>query len=121
MGAPQIVGKGLDLFKTLVFDTAVEAAIAAWAAPVIAIPIIGPIVNDLIMDFANKLYDVLAGGVLFETVLFVDAQHRAAFDTAQTGLKGIAIQYGIDSQQFKDAHAKEKAALKLFGQFNIAH
>lgn len=112
MGLEDGVAKGLDLFKTLVFDTAVEAAIAAWAPWISKIPFL----KGIITGFTDKLYAQLAGSIIFGTVLFVNVQHRRAFDAAQTDLKGIALTKGIDSPEFKEAHERERQALKKFGQ-----
>jgi hypothetical protein len=120
LGIPQDIASGLDLFRTLIFDNAVEAAILEYEGPVIAVPVIGPAIEDVEVKFANLLYNKLAGQIVFESVYFVDAAHRKAFDTASHGLKQIALAKGLDSPEYKEAHAKEKAALKKFGQFGVA-
>jgi hypothetical protein len=120
VGAPQDVKKGLDLFRTLIFDTTVEAVLAAYTGGLTKIPIIGFIIEDLVLDFADKLYDKLGGVVIFGTILFVDVQHRRAFDEASIGLKKIAIEKGINSPEFKEAHEIERQALKKLVQFGVA-
>lgn len=119
MGIPQDVGKGLDLFRTLIFDSAVDAELAALG--VTEIPLLGGIISSLIKKFADSLYERLAGAVVFGTILFVDLQHRKIFDDASLTLKKVAIEKGINSPEFKDAHEKEKAALKKFIQFGAAN
>lgn len=119
MGAPQDVAKGLDLFRTLVFDNAVEAAMVDYLGPVLAIPVLGYVVKTMILKFADALYNRLEGIVVLGSVLFVDAVHRKAFETASIGLKQIALEKGLNSPEYKEAHEREKQALKKFGQFNV--
>lgn len=123
MGIPQDVEKGLDLFRTLVFDNVVDAAITTYGASIAAIPIVGPIIfaflRSLLLGFADTLYNKLGGEVILGTVLFVDVIHRQMFEHSSIGLKKIAIEKGINSPEFKVAHEKEKQDLKKFGQFNI--
>lgn len=119
MGTPQDVNKGLDLFRTLIFDNVVEAAIVEFEGSLISIPVAGEVIKEVEMKFADLLYEKLQGQVVLSTVLFVDVAHRKAFAEAEVGLKGIALEKGIDSPEFKEAHEKEKQALKKFGQFNV--
>lgn len=119
MGTPQTVAKGMDLFKTLVFDTVVEAAIVNYEGPLLAIPLLGGIIKRVEIDFADYLYKQLCGAVMFQTILFVDAEHRRLFDEAASGLKAVALRYGLDSPEYQKKHEEEKLALKKFGQFNI--
>lgn len=97
----------------------VEAALVDYAGPLLAIPIIGPIIDKALRYFADILYKKLQGQVVFDSILFVDLAHRQAFSAASTSLQQIAMNKGIDSQEFKDAHETEKQALKKFGQFNV--
>lgn len=101
------------------FDNAVEAAIIAYEGPIVSIPILGSVVQDIEEGFADALYNKLKGQIVLETALFVDAEHRRVFDSAQTGLKKIALEKGVDSEEFKAAHELEKQALKKMGQFNV--
>lgn len=120
MGGIQDVQKGLDLFKTLVFDNTIEALLLEYLGPVLAIPLLGPILRALILKFTDKVYERLNGVVMMQTVLFVTKQNREAFDEAGIELKRIALTKGIDSSEFKVAHDKEKLALKKLIQFDIA-
>lgn len=119
MGVPQDVQKGLDLFRTLVFDNVVDAAIIEYEGPLVATPIVGTVIKEIEEKFADILYNKLGGQVVLASVLFVDIAHRKAFETASIGLKQIAIEHGLNSPEYKDAHEREKQALKKFGQFNI--
>lgn len=120
MGIPQDVAKGLDLFRTLIYDNIVEGLLTEYTAGLIHIPILGTFINSLILHFADDLYNKLGGVVIFGTILFVDVTHRQAFDAAETDLKLIALTKGIDSKEYRDAHEKEKQALKKLGQFGVA-
>jgi hypothetical protein len=119
MGVPQDIGKGLDLFRTLIFDNAIDAVLTTELAGIVGIPIIGGWIKSLILKFADAIYNKLKDQVVFGSILFVDVAHRKVFETASIGLKKVAIEKGLNSPEYREAHAKEKEALKKFGQFNI--
>lgn len=119
MGIPQDVGKGLDLFKSLVFSPLIDTFLGAYIAPVLAIPIIGPLVRDIIQYIGGLFYDWAAGVIRWETIIFMDTEHYKAYADASLSLKSIALAKGLNSPEYKAAHDKEKLALKKFGQFNV--
>lgn len=105
-----------DIFKQVVWDTLVKAAIAALfqAAPYLAVWPIGPIITYIINQFSAALYSVLRIIVDLEAIAFVNAEYKSAFDKAAVTLKIIAHDKGIDSKEFADA--KENAK-KIFAKY----
>lgn len=113
--------KGLDTFKTLVFDPLVNVAIgkviglAGWLSW-------GPIsfvVTKAITFIANKLYDELGEVINFQYVMLLNEKHHKAFVEANTELRGLAKTRGINSKEFKEAREKRKVALAKFARSNL--
>lgn len=111
---------GLDgLFKSLVWDTMVRAALSYLfaAIPWLAWGPLGAAVSFIAMHFADKLYVLLSDVVEMEYIAFKNEAHRKAFDEAAAGLQAIADAKGPDSEEFKNEREKAKAALSKFVRF----
>jgi hypothetical protein len=108
--------KAGDLFKDLVWDNLVDAALGALftALPILKIWPIGPIINSVVRLFADKLFAALQLAIDLQIIAFVNGEHRRAFDDASVKLKIIASSHGIESEEFKKARKEHRDALSKF-------
>jgi hypothetical protein len=110
-----------DLFKSLVWDWMVKAALGRLfaAAPFLAWGPIGWIVTAVVDRYTGELYDLLHEFIDFKVIAFRNVELRDAFITAELKLKGIAQSYGIYSPEYKVAHEAERQDFARF--VRIAH
>lgn len=112
----------VDLFKTLVWDNLVGAALQ-WlfvTIPFLAWGPIGAVVTWIVMKFTDKFYAMVKLFISVELIVFRNLEFGKTYAAAQINLKQIAGEKGIDSQEFKDAHVKEKQALSNLVKFDPA-
>ena len=109
-----------ELFKQLVWDTMVRAALAKLfaAAPFLAWGPLGPVVTYLAVYFTDKLYAIMAQTIEMEFIAFKNEAHRRTFDKSVNELQSIADGPGVDSPQFKEQREKALADLAEFVRFN---
>lgn len=102
--------------KTFVWDTLVETEIAALfvAVPWLGVWPLGPIIHFLLTTFSDRLYAEGRLGVDEAAIVFVNAAHKAAFDTELVKLKVIAHEKGVESDEFKKERADAREALRKF-------
>ncbi len=108
--------KILDVFKDLVFDTALklvinkiiaQAAFLSWGP-------IAYLVGVAVNYIGGLLYEALREYINLEVIILKHEAHHKAFVSAQIALRGIAQTKGIESQEFQDARSIHKAALAKF-------
>ena len=105
-----------DVFKDLVWDAIVKAALARLfaAIPWLGWGPVGILVSWVVGHFAEKLYGAMALAIDFRLIAYRNEQHRQAFETASVTLKIIARDQGIDSEQFQKAREAHAKALSKF-------
>lgn len=103
----------MDLFKDLVYDNLVKAAIERLflAAPFLAWGPFGVIVTHYLTKFANLLYEVTKTFVIVESIPIKNEALRKEYDRASVKLKIIAGEKGINSTEFKEARNADKENL----------
>lgn len=111
----------MDIFKSLVWDTLIEAAVVYLHAafPWTAIPPISWIIDTVIDIFADAVYKVCKEVWDVESIVLRNEEHRAAYEKAQVTLKIIAKDNGIESEEFKNAREKSKADLSRFIRIHL--
>lgn len=116
------ITRGLDLFKSLVYDQLVTAAIGEMivAVPFLGCPVIRQLFTAAVDWIADRLYDVTEKFIDTQTIILINDEQKAAYQAASINLALIAHDKGQDSQEFKDAHAKELITLKSLIQYNSA-
>jgi hypothetical protein len=108
-----------DIFKELVWDVLVKAAIGQLfaALPFLAWGPIGIVVSWALTLFANKLYEGVKEFVNLQAIVLRNEAHQRAYDRASVSLKIIAQQKGIESPEFKNAREDHKKKLSEFVRF----
>ena len=108
-----------DLFKDLIWDTTLEALVAAASGILPGwLSWLGPLVGSILITFADKLYYALKLVVDMENVRIKNAELRREFAAASVELRYLIDSQGIDSEAFKHARVEHKKALSKFVQWN---
>ena len=108
--------KALDVFKTLIFDALVKAAIARIisVAPAFAWGPLSFIITKVVWYVANALYEEMHTAINFQIILLNNRKHHDAYIEAQMVLLKIAKDKGIDSDEFENQRVIHQAALRKF-------
>lgn len=108
------------IFKSLVWDTLIEAGLAALftAMPGLNIWPIRTILSGFIHLFSDRLFGVLKLTVDLQAIAFVNEAHKKAFDNEAVKLKILAKDRGIDSPEFKEARDDAKVVLSQYVHFS---
>lgn len=111
-----------DLFKQLVWDTLVKAALQRLflLVPFLGWGPIGTIITWLVLKYADQLYDAVALYINVELISYRNIEFGQTYAAAEMNLKQIAADKGIDSQEFQDARTVEKQALSNVVKFDPA-
>ena len=105
-----VLKKAEDLFKTLAWDTLVQAALVALKID------FWPL-NVIFEYFSEKLYELTRLQFDMAMITFINAEHEAAFDKAEVTLKILGQQKGVDSPEYQAAKENAKNALSKFVRF----
>lgn len=116
------VDTAIDLFKTLVWDNLIKAALADLFAsvPLLGWGPIGYVITALVIRFSDKLY---AGVKLFievKEIVFKNESLKNEYGRRSVELKIVAHDYGILSPEFEKAHEKNRNAMADFVRFDVA-
>ena len=108
-----------DLFKSMVWDTIVAAALRQLfvAVPLLGWGPFGVVIGWLASFFGNKLYALIRLSIEMEAIVLKNRAHQEAFRKAGLVLKIIAQDKGINSIEFKAARARHQKALAEFVRF----
>lgn len=108
-----------DLFKDLVWDLLVKAALSKLfaAIPWLGWGPVGILVGWIVGMLADYLYDAVKMTIDLQVIAFKNEQHRREYDKAGVTLKLIARDKGIDSPEFKAARDENKKSLSRFVTF----
>lgn len=102
-----------DLFKGLAWDTLITAALAYFNID------FWPL-NAVLTFFTNRVYEFLRLQFDLGTIVFTNAEHKRAFDSASVTLKIVAQDRGINSPEFMNAKENARLALARFVHFGDA-
>lgn len=109
-----------DLFKDLVWDNLVKAALSRLfvVVPLLGWGPIGFVVTWFATRFANQIYESVKMAIQLEAISLRNESYKRAFDAAHAKLAVIAYKKGIHSPEFRQARDESKKALSQFAQFN---
>lgn len=108
-----------DLFKALVWNNLIKAALARLflAVPFLGWGPIGVVVSWVVTKIADKLYDELEMIVNLQAIALKNEIHQREFDRASMKLHIIAREKGTASSEFKNAREHAKESLSQFVRF----
>jgi len=108
------------LFKTLVWDNLISAALVALFAGAswLAWPPMRQIITGVVLKTADWLFKNFKLVVDLEAIAFLNHEHEVAYNSAYVGLREIAERAGENSEEFKRARENAKADLSKFGRYN---
>lgn len=111
-----------DLFKELVWDNLVNAALIELfvAFPALGWGPFGVFIRWLVHKYADKLYVASKTFLDIQRVVFKNEKLQREYDSASAKLKIIAHGNGINSDQFRSAREDAKKRLSEFVRFDIA-
>lgn len=111
-----------SIFKSLLWDTTVEGLLAHIyaSAPWLTLWPLKQVTSGLVTLATDKFYSILKTFVDVETISFVNAEHAKAYDSASLKLKVIALEKGVDSEEFRKAKDDAKAALSQLVRFGAS-
>lgn len=101
------VSIGENLFKDGVWNPTVQAVLAQYGLNFWPLTAIVGVITDAIYGKICVAIDVAA-------VAYINQAHKKTFDDAELKLQVMAVEYGPDSQEFKDEREKALAALASF-------
>ncbi|WP_374029782.1 hypothetical protein [Bdellovibrio bacteriovorus] len=112
----------LDLFKDLVWDSLISAALKQLFAafPMLGFGPIGLFVTWVVTNFADKLYDRAKEYIALETIAFKNKQLEKEYNRESVKLKIIARGSGIDSEEFKQGRENAKKTMSNVVRFDVA-
>lgn len=112
----------MDLFKSLVWDILVDAALKQLfaAVPLLGWGPIGYVISWAVRYFGDQVYVMIKDFVNLELIAYRNIQFGKAYAAASVNLKMIAGQKGIESQEFKDARIENKKAMANVVKFELA-
>ena len=108
-----------QLFKTLIWDpliTAGETALFA-ALPVLNAPVLGTLDHAALSSLSDWIFSQICLFIDITTIRLQNSAYQSAYDQASESLKIIALDKGVDSDDYKTALAANVAALSQFARF----
>nr|BFD58919.1 hypothetical protein CKG001_10260 [Bdellovibrio sp. CKG001] len=118
----EVSDKAMDLFKDLVWDSLVKAAITRMfvAMPALAWGPFGVFVTWVVTKFADRLYEHAREYVALETIAFKNKQLEKEFDRRLVMLRIIERESGLGSEAFKKGREDAKKALSDVVRYDVA-
>lgn len=109
-----------DIFKSYVWDLILKAGLSALFVdvPVLGLPVIKQTIIFVVTTITDYFYKYLKLYVDFGAITFLNDAHEKAYETASLNLKLVAIDHGVDSDEFKAAREKAKDSLASFVHYN---
>lgn len=91
------------IFKSLVWDVMIKSAVGKAIALLALSPtgFVANIVATLLIKFSDWLYPIFEKAIKVGEIKLSNEIHQRAYEKAQYKLKVIAIEKGIDSDEFK--------------------
>jgi hypothetical protein len=109
------------VFKSLVWDVMIKSAIGKMVALFALSPtgIVATILSGVVLKIADQLYPVFEKTVKVGEIKLSNEIHQKIYDIANYKLKIIAIEKGINSDEFKKQRDIEHNKLLNAVTFNI--
>lgn len=111
---------GASMFKSLVWDNALEAALTVLfaEAPALNIPIVRSIVRGIARMISDSFFSLLKEFVDMAAIPIMNAELKSKFDGKYSQLRFVLIKNGMDSPEFKAAHEEAHDAFADFFRNN---
>lgn len=105
-----------QIFKSIIWEPALRAGETYLETTVtfLALPIIKQVDEEIILLISEWAFNQLILFVDVTAIQLVNAAHQSVYDSASLHLKVIAIDKGINSEEFKAERIKALAALSDF-------
>ena len=107
----QPIKRAEDIFKEIVWDNFVTAALVSLKINVWPLNSIVRIITDKFYEFFRTSFDI-------QTIAFLNSVHKAEFEKAVITLKVIGADYGPESENYKNAKENAKNALSKFVRYS---
>lgn len=109
-----------QMFKDLIWDPGIRAGQISLEGelPFFALPGIKQIEEGVIRELSDWVFYQFVLSVDLAAIKLVNHEHQSAYDSASEHLSIVAIEKGIDSDEFKKAREDAKIALSRFTHFN---
>lgn len=98
-------------FKLIVWNALVDAGLDYLKINVWPINAIITFFTNTLWEFFSKEFDVTA-------IVFLNAEHKSAFDKAISTLRVVASDKGINSPEYQDARDNARETFQKFIQYN---
>ena len=110
------------IFKSLIWDNAVSGALVALFTycPYLAVPPLKQIISGVGRMATDGLFKFLKLFVDVSAIKLKNAVAQHEYDNASVRLMIVAIEKGVDSEEFRKANEADKAALAKFVHFGAA-
>lgn len=109
-----------DQFKELVWDAAVDAALAYLFGTAMKVPVIGWLIKIVAYALTDRLYGGLRLGVDLAVIFGRNAAFKRTFDNAMVTLAILERDKGLESEDYKNAKINAKKAMAEFVRFGSA-
>lgn len=112
----------MDLFKSLVWDTAVKALlnqVLFKAVPWLGWGPLGFIVTQIVVLITDRLYVVLKLAIDFQVIAFKNKELEREFSDEMVKLNLLANEVDVESEEFKNARAAAQDRLVQFVRFDV--
>lgn len=108
-----------EIFHVLIWNNIVEATLTVFFIkyPFLKVWPVESIIRYLVRRWSNELYGVAKLTMDVTSIRLVNAIHLAEYEKASIRLKIIAIDRGIDSDEFKKAREAYRISLSKFTRF----
>lgn len=112
MALPELVSAE-ELFNGAVLDSLVEAGISALFVqfPFLNLPVVRNVVRWLISKFIEKVWLGFTDVVNLRYVALKNAGLQKKFAESALRLKGVILENGIDSEEYRNARKEHQLAL----------
>lgn len=109
----------MDLFKTLVWDNLIKAALGQLYAafPILNLPVIGWFVQFVILKYTDLLYAGMKEWVQFKEIMIKNLNLEHEYDRADVKLRLVHDEHGPESAEYKAAAKEEADAFSNFIKF----
>lgn len=111
-----------DLVKVLLWDVLVKAALQRLflLVPLLGWGPIGMVVSHYAFKLTDFMYEQMADYISITIIAARNKKFESEFNKAAINLKLIAMQKGIQSDEYRSAREQHKKALSDFVRFNPA-
>ena len=112
----------MDLFKTLIWDTLIKAALKKLflKVPLLGWGPIGFLVSHFVFKFTDMLYLEVKDFINIKMIFFKNKEAHDKYAEASKDLALILKDKGVESDDFKKAREAHKEALSNFVRFGVA-